>query len=284
MSATAVTEHGQNLGFGARILLDSKSSAGVRLTTMEVTFPRFILAEINTHRVFSRSSASSRAVPTKKMIERVANSPVFPVEWGRNKAGMSASETISSQEGEQARNLWLRARDAAVEAASALSELKVHKQVVNRVLEPFMWHTAIISATEWENFFELRCAPNAQPEMQTAAKTMRDAMRASEPRELSVGEWHMPLVQDDERGLDLELQKQISVARCARVSYLTHDGKRDLEKDLELFSRLKADRHLSPFEHVATPTGDTRFYANFMGWIQMRATIEAEITRERSIG
>jgi thymidylate synthase ThyX len=282
MSATAVTEHGRNLGFGARILLDSISPAGVRLVTMEVTFPRFILAEINTHRTFSRSSASSRAVPVKKMIERVAHSPAFPVEWGRNKAGMSASETISPEEEEQARMLWLRARDAAVEAALALSELKVHKQVVNRVLEPFMWHTAIISATEWENFFTLRCAPNAQPEMQTAAKMMRSAMEASQPRRLEMGQWHVPLVQDDERALDLELQKQISVARCARVSYLTHEGTRDLEKDLDLFTRLKGERHLSPFEHVATPAGDTQFHANVRGWIQMRASIEEEIARVRT--
>jgi thymidylate synthase ThyX len=268
-----------SLTYNARVLLDSVSPAGVRLTTMEVTFPRFILAEINTHRVFSRSSASSRAVPTRKMIERVMQSPVLPAEWGKNQPGMSASEAISPAEEARARELWLHARDVAVETAQALAELKVHKQVVNRVLEPFLWHTAIVSATEWENFFALRCAPNAQPEMQAAAKLMRSALSSSNPRRVEIGAWHLPLVQDDERGLDPELQKQISVARCARVSYLTHEGKRDVEKDVQLFARLKDDRHLSPFEHVATPSGDASFHANFRGWKQMRAGVEATLER-----
>jgi thymidylate synthase ThyX len=266
----------ESLTYKARVLLDSINPAGVRLTTMEVTFPRFILAEFNTHRVFSRSSASSRAVPTRKMIERVIQSPVLPIEWGRNRAGMSASEAVSEQEEAIARQSWLSARDMAVKTAEALAELKVHKQVVNRVLEPFMWHTVIVSATEWDNFFELRCAPNAQPEMQRTALLMRDALNASEPSVVPMGAWHLPLIQDDERRLEMETQKMISVARCARVSYLTHEGSRDIEKDLQLFTRLKQDRHLSPFEHVATPAEDAEFYANFRGWRQMRATIEAE--------
>ncbi|HVA38378.1 MAG TPA: FAD-dependent thymidylate synthase [Candidatus Dormibacteraeota bacterium] len=263
------------MGFSARVLLDSVSPLGVRLTTMEVVFPRFVLAEFNTHRVFSRNSASSRAIPTAKLIERVLNDPVIPVEWGRNQPGMSASEVLSAAEESEALRRWLAARDAAVEHARRLAELKVHKQVLNRILEPFLWHTVIVSATEWENFFELRCAPNAQPEIREAALRMREALRSSAPRALGAGEWHLPLVLDDERSLEAEQLKRVSAARCARVSYLTHDGGRDLQKDLALYERLASDRHLSPFEHVATPADDTAFHANFRGWVQMRREIEA---------
>lgn len=267
----------EDQGFAARVLADSVSPAGIRLTTLEVRFPRFILSEVNTHRQFSRSSASSRAVPTKKMIERVLENPAMPVEWGVNKAGMSASEILTEEQAELAREEWLRARDSAVQHVRAMQEFKVHKQVINRILEPFMWHTAIISATEWENFFNLRLAENAQPEIQAAARVMFDAKAASEPARVAVGEWHLPLIQADERTLPIDVLKKVSAARCARVSYLTHDGIRDIEKDIELCERLRADRHLSPFEHVATPAVSAAFQANFRGWIQMRKEIEQSI-------
>jgi thymidylate synthase ThyX len=263
------------MGYSARVLLDSLSPAGVRLTTLEVTFPRFVLSEFNTHRVMSRNSASSRAIPTSKLLERVMNEPVLPLEWGRNQKGMSASDVLTAEEEEEAKRIWLSARDAAVEHASKLMELKVHKQELNRVLEPFLWHTVIVTATEWDNFFTLRCAANAQPEIRAAAMRMREAIGTSDPQPVPYGEWHLPLLQDDERSLPIETQKQISAARCARVSYLTHEGKREIEKDLELHDRLKADRHLSPFEHVATPAHDVAFHANFRGWLQMRHEIEA---------
>jgi thymidylate synthase ThyX len=257
------------------VLLDSLSPAGIRLITLEVCFPRFVLAELNTHRSFSRNSASSRAIPTSKLLERVESDPVLPLEWGRNRAGMSASDLLTEREAEEAKRIWLLARDAAVAHARKLLELKVHKQELNRLLEPFLWHTVIVSATEWENFFELRCAPNAQPEIRAAALQMRDAIDASRPRPVGYGEWHLPLLQDDERGLDHETEKQISAARCARVSYLTHEGNRETEKDLELYRRLRSERHWSPFEHVATPAADSGFHANFRGWLQMRREVEA---------
>lgn len=263
------------MAYSARVLLDSVSPAGVRLTTLEVSFPRFVLAEFNTHRVFSRNSASSRAVPTAKLLERVENDPVLPLEWGRNKAGMSADDVLGPLEEEDAKCTWLSARDAAVVHARRLLELKVHKQELNRVLEPFLWHVVIVTATEWENFFTLRCSPNAQPEIRAAALRMRAAIDQSEPQPVALGGWHLPLVQADERSLDVEQQKKISAARCARVSYLTHEGKRETVKDLELCDRLRADRHLSPFEHVATPAGDAGFHANFRGWMQMRREVEA---------
>ena len=256
------------------MLTDSVSPAGIRLITLEVRFPRFILSEFNTHRVLSKNSSSSRAVPTSKMIERVLENPAMPVEWGVNKPGMSASEAIAQEQAEEAKAEWLRARDSAVTHVRELQKFNIHKQVVNRMLEPFMWHTVIVTATEWANFFRLRLAENAQPEIRVAAQLMREAMDASTPSPIGTGSWHLPLIQDDERTLPIETQKMVSAARCARVSYLTHDGKRDIEKDIELCERLRSDRHLSPFEHVATPAEDLEFHANFRGWVQLRKEIE----------
>jgi len=223
----------------------------------------------------SRNSASSRAIPTSKLLERVESDPVLPLEWGRNKPGMSADDVLTAEEEERAKRIWLSARDAAVSHARELVALKVHKQELNRVLEPFLWHTVIVTATEWENFFVLRCGAAAQPEIRAAANRMREAIEQSVPARIEYGQWHLPLVQDDERGLEIEAQKKISAARCARVSYLTHEGKREIEKDVELHDRLKGERHLSPFEHVATPAPDAEFHANFRGWLQMRREIEA---------
>lgn len=268
------------MAYNARVLLDSKSPAGIRLTTLEVTFPRFVLAEFNTHRNFSRNSASSRAIPTSKLIGRVLEDPAVPLEWGKNKAGMSASDVLPGDLAREAERVWLSARDAAVAHAQRLLALDVHKQELNRLLEPFLWHTVIVSATEWANFFELRCAPNAQPEIRAAALLMLEAMNASVPQLLDHGEWHTPLLQPDESGLDLETRRRVSAARCARVSYLTHEGRREIERDLELFDRLRADRHLSPFEHVATAAPDGAFRANFRGWVQMRREIEAAIAND----
>ena len=265
------------MAYAARVVLDSVSPAGVRLTTLEVTFPRFVLAEFNTHRVFSRNSASSRAIPTNKLIQRVLDEPAIPLEWGRNKAGMSSDEVLAYEDGVAAERIWLEARDTAVERARQLLELKVHKQQLNRLLEPFLWHTVIVTSTEWDNFFNLRCAPQAQPEIRAAAVRMREALGESLPAPVRIGEWHLPLMQDDERSLHVETQKKVSAARCARVSYLTHDGTREIEKDLDLCARLMIDRHLSPFEHVATPSEDDGFRANFRGWQQMRKEVEAPV-------
>ncbi|MDP9025216.1 MAG: hypothetical protein M3N13_07575, partial [Candidatus Eremiobacteraeota bacterium] len=250
--------------------------AGVRPTydiEVEGPYHNFVADGFIVHN--SRNSASSRAIPTSKLIERVQTEPAMPVEWGRNKKGMSAEQALDDADAAQATANWLAARDEAVRRAHTFSDLKVHKQIANRVLEPFMWHTVIVTATEWSNFFELRSSPNAQPEIHVASDLMREAYDAGSPRRLTLGDWHLPLLQDDERGLPIEQQKKISVARCARVSYLTHDGKRNVDADLELFSRLREDRHLSPFEHIATPANDNAFHANFRGWIQMRREIEA---------
>lgn len=262
----------------ATIIADSIPPSGVRLTTIEVTLHRFVLAELNTHRVFSRNSASSRAIPVRKQIARVVDDPAIPVEFGANQRGMQAGEPLTGEDHDRALTAWLEARDHAVEAVTRLQELGVHKQVTNRLLEPFMWHTVIVTATEWDGFWEQRCSPLAQPEIRVAAEAMKAAYDASEPAQVGMGEWHTPYLRDEDGDLDDESARQVSAARCARVSYLTHDGRRDISKDIELYERLVTARppHWSPLEHVATPApeGESTL-GNLRAWRQLRHAVVA---------
>lgn len=271
----------------AKIIADSVNHNGDRLTTMELEYPRFILAEFNTHRVFSRNTASSRAIPTAKLIERVREDPAMPAEWGSNQPGMQAGRPVNNPRAAQA--CWEFSAKTAANQAEDMAAMGVHKQIVNRLIEPFMWIKTIVSSTEWDNFFAQRISPLAQPEMRVLAERMRTALMASIPDEMGYGDWHAPYlddftsddVEEDYEG-DLRDLCRISVARCARVSYLTHDGKRDISKDLELYERLRRDGHWSPFEHVATPcrfftSGGIpgRYYSgNFTGWAQLRHLTE----------
>jgi thymidylate synthase ThyX len=302
------------MAFDAQVLADSISPAGHRLTTLEATFPRFVLAEFNTHRVFSRNSASSRAIPIVKQIRRVLEEPYVPIEFGSNQPGMQAGPPLAGEKLEAAEREWLLARDDAVRRTLALVAgpglleegddldelldevdeavrnraqpeqwLNVHKQVANRLLEPFMWHTVIVTATEWENFWNLRCHPDAQPEIRLIAERMRTARAASEPAALEEGEWHLPLVRPEDREQASSLQEliKISAGRCARVSYLTHAGRRDLAADVELHDRLLASGHMSPLEHPARPLGaaelgQSEWSGNFRGWRSYRKEIAGE--------
>lgn len=276
----------------AKIILDSLNYLGTnRLTTMELTYPRFIHSEFMTHRAMSRNAASSRAIPVYKNIEKVKLAPVVPIEWGKNKKGMQHDELLTEEDSSKALELWLRGRNSTVETATELNKLNVHKQLVNRLLEPFNTITVIVSATEWSNFFASRCHEDAEGHIHRLADLAKAAYDISSP---VYREWHTPYVQQDEESLDVELRKKISVARCARVSYLTHDGVRDVAKDLELYERLtkgSGGGHWSPFEHVAQSTEMTSSYynfasqewefgpiwcGNFRGWIQYRKTFGAE--------
>lgn len=260
----------------AKVLADSISPTGKRLTTLEVEFPRYVLAEFNTHRMFSRNSASSRAIPVSKQLAKISNDPFIGDHWGSNKAGMQAGAELEGDSRDKAITIWRQAARHAIEAAEQLAELGVHKQRTNRLLEPFMRHIVIVTATEWDNFFALRAHPAAQPEIRDVAVAMREAMEKSEPVELSYGQWHTPLIQSDE-SFPLADRIKISCGRCARVSYLTHDGQRDPAKDIELYERLAADGHMSPMEHVARPLGPgEQQRGNFIGWHQHRADIPHE--------
>lgn len=268
------------MAYEAKILADSLSPAGHRLTTMQLTYPRFVHAEFMTHRVFSRNAASSRAIPVEKMLDRVEQDPVLPVWWGKNQPGMQAKEELPSDPSfnpnhlmvakpskEWAKSEWLKSRTRAVMDVEDMYREGdgLHKQIVNRVVEPWMWITVIASATEWDNFFTLRCHKDAQPEIREIALRARTQYHLSEPERLDYDSWHLPLWGFDNdkdlegetitlpSGVVIPAKVAVSVGRCARVSYLTHDGKRDIQKDIELFRRLAESGHWSPFEHVARP-------------------------------
>jgi thymidylate synthase ThyX len=161
-------------------------------------------------------------------------------------------------------------------------EIGVHKQLANRLLEPFLWHTVVVTATEWSNFFNLRCHPDAHPAIRKVAENMRMALVESTPKKLGEQDWHLPFIRDEDiDGNSVATLKKVSAGRCARVSYLTHEGKRDLEADVALHDRLLASGHLSPFEHQARPMDDREkamgwFASNFQGWVQYRKTISYE--------
>jgi thymidylate synthase ThyX len=267
--------------YSCRILADSINNRDVRLTTLEVTFPRFILAEFNTHRMLSRNSASSRAIPVEKIISRVKDGPFIPRYWGKNQKGMQAHQELTPEQAADACRVWLEARDSALQKAKELLEIGVHKQLANRLLEPFLWQSVIVTATEWDNFFGLRCHPDAQPEFQTIAIMMKESLKASTPVLLQDGEWHLPLISEEDKvhssvATTSELAR-ISAGRCARVSYLTHDGRRDPVQDIALCDRLITSGHMSPMEHPAMADSDvTRYVGNFKGFIQLRKTLNNE--------
>ncbi len=261
----------------AKVVADSVSPEGVRIATLQLKFHRIILSEFNTHRVFSRNASSSRAIPIERMIKQVQDDPAIPLYWGKNQKGMQAAEELSEDQKGRALSAWLEARDRAVEIARRMIDIGLHKQIANRLLEPWMWTHDVVTSTEWDNFFALRCHPAAQPEMQALAYRMRDAMQASTPvPRIKGGEWHLPYILPDERSnLTFAQQIRCSVARCARVSYVNHDGtKPDVARDSELYNQLALSMppHMSPLEHQATP--GTEYTGNFRGWCQWRKLAE----------
>lgn len=268
--------------YECEVLADSISPSGKRLTTLVVTYPRMVHAELLTHRMFSRNSASSRAIPNEKLRQRVVDDPAMPVWWGKNQSGMQAREELVGDALETSKAEWLRARDEMIAASNRLASVGLHKQLCNRLIEPWMGITVIVSSTEWENFFRQRCHPDAQPELRVAAEAIRDAMEKSTPVRHGNGSWHLPLVRaEDFDGAEYggELLIKLSVARCARVSYLTHDGRRDPKADLELYDRLTSSGHWSPLEHVARACAEPKRIGNFIGWEQHRALVDPNFIR-----
>lgn len=269
--------------YKAEIIADSYSNeSDARLTTFVISYPRFVHAEVMTHRMLSKNSSSSRAIPNSKLIDLIKTDPVMPVWWGKNQRGMKASEQIDDVT--EAELVWLAARDFMLGYAGELAALGVHKQIVNRLIEPWMFITVVITGTDWENFFHLRTPKNhilpqnnfdpdfpAQPEIQKIANMMWRLYSQMEPEVLITGEWHLPFVTLQERqALPVETCKRLSVARCARVSYLTHDGELNMERDLKLADDLSSMNHWSPFEHQAQAMKYANRVGNLIGWKQYR--------------
>lgn len=258
----------------AKIIADSvnKSSGNKRITTFILNYPRFIHAELLTHRVFSRNSSSSRALPFKKFVDDIINHPAIPVHWGRTQKGMQADIEVDEIVKDKAIKIWLEARDSAVEFATKLNDLGLHKQVVNRILEPFFNITVLVTATELDNFFKLRAHDAAQPEIRELAYKMLDAYKTSVPVEKEIGEWHIPFGDKYTDGLSIEQKLKICVARAARVSYMNFEGDINFDKDYQLYDTLLKEGHYSPFEHAAQ--AEFGVFNNFSQWKQYRYIIQ----------
>lgn len=294
----------------ARIVADSVNKNGNRITTFELEYHRFIHSEIMTHRLFSRNAMSSRAVPVSKMVEQVRNNPATPIHWGKNQAGMQADEVLVEESLDNAKRQWKQSAIYAASQAEIMSSIGSHKQIVNRLLEPFQMMKTVLTATEFDNFFWLRCDPDAQPEIQELANCMFEAMKQSEPEVLESEQWHTPYVEHIFKGgkfesycltdeednviklLTEEEAKAISASCCAQVSYRTLNN--TYEKAMDIYSKLASGRkvHASPFEHVAKPMGDSPSHedgvthkdnvgnywsGNFKGWIQLRQTLNNHV-------
>jgi len=311
----------------ATIIKDSISQQDIRLTSMQLRYPRFIHSEVMTHRVFSRNANSSRAVPVKRLIADIRRDPVMPIYWGKNQPGMHAREELNvsvwvtklqqaldsspyDQRGLfkgdveeftaiMREDAWLSSMERAIQAAEAFDNAGYHKQIVNRILEPYAHINVLVSATEYSNFYKLRRHADAQPEIKELADRMWEAQEASTPTRLEPGQWHLPYItkedydtahtspgetlDSDPHGIGLLMQ--VSVGRCARVSYVTNKNKDStFKEDIDLADRLLSAKpaHLSPTEHQATPDFDCtpddyipaweypRQHGNFVGWRQFR--------------
>lgn len=267
----------------AQVIEHSKSVAGKEIISLQLHYPKFIHSEFMTHRVFSRNASSSRAIPFDKFVADIEKDMAIPVHWGKNQPGMQAHEEVDDIA--QANLLWKEAFDHVLPYAKALHYTTgVHKQVVNRLLEPFYHINVLVTSTEWDNFFELRDHPDAQPEIRALAKVMKEVISNSQPILLERGQWHLPYIKKHEYDeFNLDSLIKMSVARCARVSYKTHEDKfPEATKDLLLYERLVIARplHASPAEHQATPDPyhfAPQLYGNFNGWIQYRKLLEKKI-------
>lgn len=295
----------------AKVIAHSKSATdGQEIVTFELTYHRYIHSELMTHRMFSRNAMSSRAVPISKMLAQVNTDPAMPTSWGKNQAGMQAKEEFTGVHATACEWLWKQAAKAAVKQAEELEKKGLHKQLVNRILEPFQLMKTVVTATEFDNFFYLRRHSDAQPEIKLLADKMWEALQNSKPNILKAGEWHTPYVDTfrasdgdapleyhiDNLGAPLELALKVSASCCAQVSYRTNDT--SVEKALKIYDALVESKpvHASPFEHQATPMdawsefwarGTThedgyadRWSGNFKNWIQYRQVIDSNVCNE----
>lgn len=284
----------------AKIVADSINESGNRITSLVVVIPRIVLAELNTHRALSKNSASSRAIPFKKMAKMVEENPFIPIAFQKDHKGMQGTEYFTEEEIKKNGIIeeWLGARDYALHRANVLHEKGVTKQLVNRLLEPFMYHTVLITATEWENFMALRNHEDAEIHIKEAAVKILEALNSSTPKLLKKDEWHIPFGDD----LDYErvtkmysetsivpdklikgLMVEIATARCARVSYLNFEGKDDYEADVKLHDQLLDSGHMSPFEHCAQAKDGNTISGNFVGWFQYRKLYQEENRKDNRI-
>jgi hypothetical protein len=302
------------MAYYCRVERDSVAPDGIRLTSFVITFPRVVLAETVTHRLnydtwgefdvswcerttdrsISKNSASSRAIPFEKMVEKVQADPYMPF-WTLNQKGMQGQAAEDQVTIYRANKVWLSFRNSAIHHARELADLGIHKQDANRCLEPWAWITQIVTSSAWDNFFALRCHSAAHPAFRHVARMMFLTRRNSVPEKLREGQWHLPFVPFQEqqsfhwcptgRGVEMPDIIKFSAARCGWVSYENHDRDSTPEAMLRTFSRFvpgDGPAHGSPCEHQATPLplhlkdGSGSYLSNLRGWLQARKLLPSE--------
>lgn len=246
--------------------------------------------------MLSKNSASSRAIPVEKLIKDIINDPYIPLVWGKNQTGMQAFSFLEGEELETAQAIWQAAMHDAVRSATGLAAVKAHKQIVNRILEPFSHITVLCSGTEWSNFLGLRDHPAAEPHIQILAREIRRCLENDPIQDLEPGQWHMPFTDYNPKLAITRLAQndflKLSVARCASTSYKTVEGfDMTLNKAIEIHDKLVGSTplHASPAEHVAyadewiegnevnSPEwGEPELHGNFEGFCQYRKTLPNE--------
>lgn len=259
---------------------DTVNPAGIRLTTYKWTYPKWLHGEVMTHRSLSKNAASSRAIPEKKFLSLVKETPALPIYFGANKPGMQAGERLPEEIQRKARDIVLDGRDYMTTCVERLYALGVHKQWANRYIEAWFPMVTLVSGTDWANFFALRVHKDAQPEFQRLAYLTLKSYVNDKPRSLKAGEWHLPYSLHMPEGLDQETRVRVSVGRCARLSYLNQDGQYSVESDLNIYDRLMGSHpgHWTPSEHAAEARNDDRYHdqyitgttSNFRGYTQHR--------------
>jgi hypothetical protein len=290
----------------AKIIADSISSEGIRITTFHLRYWRAIHSEFMTHRKVSKNGRSSRAVPFVTLVNELPYIPQFYY----NQKGMQPASPLSLEDQLEAERIWLDLVEYTKTSTKKLSDLGIHKQWVNRPLEWFGYIDVLATATNWKNFYALRNHEDAQIEIHILAEKMLEAHKASKPTLLMPGEWHLPYVRDEDWDIAddwlakqsiyptdervIAVLKKISAARCARVSYAPFDGNGSIEAEIKRYNYLINSElvHASPIEHQATPDtksikhGSVQFgrktwdnpklHGNFIGYIQNRKTVPGE--------
>ena len=272
------------------------------LTSIVAKYPRIIHAEVMTHRDRARNAASSRAIPFPKMTEMVTTDTFVPWHIGASAKGMQAGEELPDVLKGLFSQLWRGAMQESVERATAMhhigetgvrlgyipkdspyADATVHKSLVNRILEPYSYITVVMTATHWENFFRLRCHKDAERHFQDLACQIRDTLASNKPEKRPVGYWHLPFIQADERDHPIPYLADVSTARAARISYLTHLGVRDMSEDIRLFQTLCSGSgfgHWSPHEHVGV-VNEGKQSGPFYGYTQYRKMFPNECAKEK---
>jgi hypothetical protein len=260
----------------AVVVADSVNEYGDRLTTFELTLPKSLVAQFNTHRMISRNSASSRAIPTARIIEQVRDNPYYPDLWRRNKKGMQPGDEVAADASAELDELELNLRFTVIGYVQRMAALGAAKEDINRYLEPWMWTTVVATATEWDNYFKQRDHEDAQSAHARLARAMREALEASDPTPRSEDghereAWHLPYVTDHERfTLRADILPRISAVRCARVSYGRQGEARDAIEELRRYEDFPKHGHWSPLEMPARVGDPLRWYGNYRGWKPLR--------------